>query len=292
MAFKPIIVLSDIHANQPALETVVRDIGMPREAYHLFYLGDLFGRGPMPAQVYYKIQHLQPEVWLSGNHDHALNPQSKCYHTMQSSDQVCIEKHRIALDQSIQAEISGKPVKQAKGPFYCSHGFPLVEDSQSVEAYDFEYSPRDHSETILSLWTGNYEDTNIWLVGHSHVQKLWWFSRQLGAWHIYPSSEPMTVTDYLSITEDFSEGRKSKVFTLDKTFIQDDLLILNPGSVGFPRDGMFKNENGYKSASYLVIRNEDDQLSFEFVTLSYSFDTIMHFWMEAHYPYEALSRRI
>ena len=61
-------ILSDIHANLEALTAVYKDL-TSRGIKRVFFLGDIVGYGPNPAEVLDIIKHF--EFCLLGNHDEA-----------------------------------------------------------------------------------------------------------------------------------------------------------------------------------------------------------------------------
>jgi predicted phosphodiesterase len=65
-----IAILSDVHANLPALEAVLRDIEA-RRVKKIYCLGDLIGYGPSPREVI-DIAEKRFEFVLKGNHDEAI----------------------------------------------------------------------------------------------------------------------------------------------------------------------------------------------------------------------------
>ena len=65
----PILVISDIHANLNALESVLQDAGTVDQ---VFCLGDLVGYGPDPNECVQLIRSLPNLVCLMGNHDAAI----------------------------------------------------------------------------------------------------------------------------------------------------------------------------------------------------------------------------
>jgi predicted phosphodiesterase len=64
-----ILVISDIHANLTALETVLKDAG---QVDAVWCLGDLVGYGPDPNECVQRIRQLPNLVCLIGNHDAAV----------------------------------------------------------------------------------------------------------------------------------------------------------------------------------------------------------------------------
>ncbi|MDF2713874.1 MAG: serine/threonine protein phosphatase [Paenibacillus sp.] len=65
-----IAVISDIHANMPALKAVLDDIDR-RGIRRIFCLGDLVGKGPHPSEALDTVRE-RCEVVLQGNWDHKL----------------------------------------------------------------------------------------------------------------------------------------------------------------------------------------------------------------------------
>src|ERR1019366_8103908 len=63
-----IAILSDVHANLEALTAVYDDLTR-RDIKRVFFLGDIVGYGPNPAEVLNFIKHF--EFCLLGNHDEA-----------------------------------------------------------------------------------------------------------------------------------------------------------------------------------------------------------------------------
>ena len=67
-----IAIISDIHANMPALNAVLSDIE-GRQVDAIYCLGDIAGYGPQPIEAVDKIMDVcAPGKCLTGNHDHAV----------------------------------------------------------------------------------------------------------------------------------------------------------------------------------------------------------------------------
>jgi len=64
-----IAIVSDIHSNLEALQTVIESFP---EHDKLICLGDIVGYGPQPNEVIEQLQRLNPDCVLAGNHDHAV----------------------------------------------------------------------------------------------------------------------------------------------------------------------------------------------------------------------------
>ena len=62
------LVLSDIHANEPALKAVMQDAG---PCDRIVFLGDLANFGPHPSQCVDIVKKLNP-ICIMGNHDEQI----------------------------------------------------------------------------------------------------------------------------------------------------------------------------------------------------------------------------
>jgi diadenosine tetraphosphatase ApaH/serine/threonine PP2A family protein phosphatase len=63
-----VLILSDVHANLQALEAVLAHAG---EFDEVWFLGDAVGYGPDPNACVERLLSLSPRYWLAGNHDWA-----------------------------------------------------------------------------------------------------------------------------------------------------------------------------------------------------------------------------
>jgi putative phosphoesterase len=67
-----IAVISDIHGNVVALETVLKDLEQQGNADHIVVTGDIFAYGPAPYEVFVTLQQLPNASFLLGNTDRYL----------------------------------------------------------------------------------------------------------------------------------------------------------------------------------------------------------------------------
>ncbi|MBN1485945.1 MAG: metallophosphoesterase family protein [Chloroflexia bacterium] len=191
-------VISDIHANLTALETVLDDIADGVE--QIWCLGDVVGYGPDPNACVDRVRR-EDMICVVGNHDWAslgkldlddFNPDARraCLWTQEQLS----EENREFLDQL--------PASLVIGEFTLVHGSP--------RAPIWEYI------THASIATENFYffDTSVCLVGHTHVPT---------AFHLSEQGPAVCERSWLNGERnlDLSEGR----------------WILNPGGVGQPRDG-------------------------------------------------------
>lgn len=114
-----IAVLSDIHANLPALNAVLEAIGSIDAVWHL---GDVVGYGPEPDAVVARLAEVGA-VGVRGNHDAAacggseidyFNPEAKA----------AMEWTREAISPTTRAWLEALPERLVEGPFTLVHGSP------------------------------------------------------------------------------------------------------------------------------------------------------------------------
>lgn len=188
--------MSDIHANYTALEAVLRDAGDVDETW---CLGDLVGYGPDPNAVVEEVGEIPNLTCLMGNHDVAVIGKMSL-DTFNGEAQRSLMHHEKVLTASNMDFIRSLPThKKSRGDATIAHG-----------------SPRDPLwEYILNALTArlNFDhfDTPWCFVGHSHIQSVF--------------------------AKDEQNDRVTLEYTKPDVPIQlRPKLILNPGSVGQPRD--------------------------------------------------------
>ena len=191
-----ILVMSDIHANYTALEAVLKDAGTVDETW---CLGDLVGYGPDPNAVVEEVREIKNLTCLMGNHDVAVVGRMSL-ETFNGDAKRSLQYHEKVLSASNLEFIKSLPSKtKVRGEATMAHG-----------------SPRDPLwEYILNAMTASLNfshfDTPWCFVGHSHIQCL--FAQ-------HPETERVAVEQTVP----------------DTTIKLHPKLILNPGSVGQPRD--------------------------------------------------------
>ena len=190
-----VLVISDIHANLPALEAVLADAG---SFDAVWCLGDLVGYGPDPNEVIERVRALPGLMCLIGNHDQAalgIIPLSR-FNSDAGAAAAWTMEHLLADNT---AYLRSLPSRITFEDFTLAHGSPR----QPVWEY------------ILDLQTadGNFDSfsTNYCLIGHSHLPLI--FHRMKG-----DTQAGLVEIDWRSAMELVPR------------------MILNPGSVGQPRD--------------------------------------------------------
>ena len=191
-----ILVISDLHANLTALEAVLADAG---EVDATWCLGDVIGYGPDPNEVVELVRTIPNLTCVLGNHDVAV--------LGQMDDAVFnTEARRSLLWQKKQLTDGNKGYLEnlpqnalVLGDVTIAHG-----------------SPRDPVwEYILNTLVArlNFQgfETSYCFVGHSHIQCM--FQLDL-------------IKDRVSL----------EIPKVGKALALTPRAILNPGSVGHPRD--------------------------------------------------------
>jgi predicted phosphodiesterase len=192
-----IAVLSDIHGNLHALDAVLSDV--EREDVHeVWCLGDVVGYGADPNDCCARIRE-QADVVLAGNHDMAVTGE-------------------LSLEEfSRGAAIGARWTQEVLHPEHASWLRARRPQGEEREIGLYHGSPRDPvwEYVLSSLLAELCFDTmrqRVALVGHSHVALSF----------VRPEGEAAT-----------GEPRRGG----DAVDISAGEWILNPGSVGQPRDG-------------------------------------------------------
>jgi diadenosine tetraphosphatase ApaH/serine/threonine PP2A family protein phosphatase len=190
-----ILVISDIHGNLPALETVLAEAGPIDQVW---CLGDLIGYGPYPNEVVDRIRTLPGLLCLVGNHDKAGLGQIGL-EAFNHEAREALEWTQGCLSESSRAFLSSLPEKLTEGDFTLAHGSPR----RPVWEYLLD--------TERARASFGFFGTPYCLVGHSHVALAFRLSAEgRCVLHLPPQGSSLG--------------------------LGEERMILNPGSVGQPRD--------------------------------------------------------
>ena len=229
-----ILVISDIHANQQALEAVLEDTP---SFDAVWCLGDLVGYGPNPNECIQRVRQLPELICLSGNHDHAaagLIPLSRFNDEARS----IVDWTRNSLDENSVGFLGALPVSASVGEFTLVHGSPL----QPV--WEYIMDPRAAARNFAAF------STNYCLVGHSHFPLIY-----------HQTEDEITILPIPVLS--------NQVVDLSPR------MILNPGSVGQPRDSDPR-------ASYAILDLET--LVWENRRVPYDIQRVQELMLEAGLP--------
>lgn len=192
-----VAVVSDIHANRHAFEATLEAVAAS-DAAELWCLGDLVGYGAEPDACV-ELARRHAAVCLAGNHDMAV------------TGELSLE------DFSKGASLAAQWTREVIDPDNLAFLRTLSPQGEESEVGLYHASPRDPVwEYVLSALLAELcldaQHNRICLIGHSHVALS--FDRQEGR---LASGEPRREGTHL----DLAQGE----------------WLLNPGSVGQPRDG-------------------------------------------------------
>jgi len=219
-----ILVISDIHANLTALQSVLADAGKFDEAW---CLGDLVGYGPDPNESIDLVRQLPNLKCVEGNHDAAtlkhidmnsFNPEARL--ALQWTEQQLRPENHTWMDNL--------PERLVVDPVTLVHGSPR----QPVWEYLLD--------TRTATLNFSYFDTPYCFVGHTHLPVLYYMAEE-------------TRMAKLIIPEN-----STQLALAPRT-------ILNPGSVGQPRDRDPR-------AAYVIL--DTDQWICEFHRVPYDIEAV------------------
>ncbi|MBV8841822.1 MAG: metallophosphoesterase family protein [Bryobacterales bacterium] len=193
----PYLILSDVHANREALEAVIRDAEGRYD--QILCLGDLVGYGADPNHIVDWVRQNANNV-IRGNHDKV------CVDIESIGDYNPAAQASAEWTQAVLTQENSSYLRNlARGPlrvngFDLVHGSPLDED-------DYLISPGDVAPLRGVL------DARVTFFGHTHIQGGFLLARG-GIRRLLPG------------------------WAMDETLTiePDHYYMLNPGSVGQPRD--------------------------------------------------------
>ncbi|MCX6057817.1 MAG: metallophosphoesterase family protein [Chloroflexi bacterium] len=191
-----VLVVSDIHANYTALKAVLTDAGQVDETW---CLGDLVGYGPDPNAVVEEMRDAANLTCMLGNHDVAVIGRMPFETFNGDARRALIYHEKVLTASNMDFMRSLSSTAKVCGEATLAHGSPR----EPLWEYILNgLSARVNFDHFSTPWC---------FVGHSHIQCL------------------------------FAMDVKTERVTLEqsipnKTVTLSPRLILNPGSVGQPRD--------------------------------------------------------
>ncbi|OQY48730.1 MAG: hypothetical protein B6242_01550 [Anaerolineaceae bacterium 4572_78] len=239
------LVISDIHANLIAFETVLQD---SKDKYDkIWCLGDVVGYGPHPNECV-ELLSCHDHLCLAGNHDWAVINRLNVDDFNPNAKFAVLWTREIMTTENLDylAGLPDEPIEQE------SH-FTLVHASPRHPIWEYVLYPR-----IAQLNFAHFQ-TNYCFVGHTHSPIVFVESQ------IYD-----TMCDaIIPTTERY----------LQELDVQR--LIINPGSVGQPRDGDPR-------ASYGIL--DTDKMEFEIRRVEYNVTEVQDIMKQYNFPPRLWSR--
>ncbi len=191
-----VLIMSDIHANIVALEAVLSDAGTVDEVW---CLGDLVGYGPNPNEVTARLRDLPNLTCLMGNHDAAvigLMP----HEAFNGDARRSLEWQKSQVNAETLQYLRELP----SGPLIRGN-VTLVHGSPRDPIWEYVVN------TLVARLNFNAFDTDYCVVGHSHVQCAFYLNEK-------------------------NSRVVLEIPKVDEPYTLKPRVILNPGSVGQPRD--------------------------------------------------------
>jgi diadenosine tetraphosphatase ApaH/serine/threonine PP2A family protein phosphatase len=191
-----ILIISDIHANLTAFETVLNDA--KGEWEYVWCLGDVVGYGPDPNECVELLRTL-PHLCLAGNHDWAALGRLDI-RTFNPDARKAVTWTRETLTQDNIDYLDALPTTFVIGSYTLAHGSPR----EPVWEYILE--------PLIAALNFPHFETPYCLVGHTHQPVI-----------------------YEQLTEDGDTAAIAPAYRQTRN-LNGRRQIINPGSVGQPRD--------------------------------------------------------
>ena len=154
-----ILIISDIHANYPALQEV---LAKERNYDKMIFLGDVVDYGPHPKECLTFIKE-NADYYVRGNHDNALgyNVDCNCMGTFREYSIATREWHKTLLDENEKQFLRNMPVLNKAHldgkSFFLAHASPTGD----ISKYLNENEIVNELDDIIAEYI---------LIGHTHVQ--------------------------------------------------------------------------------------------------------------------------
>ena len=159
-----IAILTDIHANLPALEAVLSDVDAVGVDY-MACLGDIVGYGGRPEECC-ELLRSRADAVVVGNHDAAMTGRME-YDYYRRTAREALDIHRRMVSREHYEWLAGLPYEASVGDVKFCHGVPPSLDT-------FEYLFNIGQVDGLRI---DYESqSRFTFVGHSHLCKAFSFS--------------------------------------------------------------------------------------------------------------------
>ena len=189
-------------------------------AKEIVCLGDIVGYGPLPKETLDLVRK-RCSIVLAGNHDDAVSGRGDASSFIDLAGDA-VRRHRDALDADDLRWLRSLPYTGYTGEALISHG-------DFVDPEKFYYIENDKD----ALANFNATDAKLMFVGHTHVPQLFLVGR--------------SGTVYVTEPQDF-------------TLEAGKRYIVNPGSVGYPRES-----NGRCYSSYVLYDTTERTVTYRFL---------------------------
>ncbi len=260
-------IISDIHSNLEALLAVLNNINL-RGISKIFCAGDLVGYGANPNKVVDKIREMNIPC-VVGNHDYAINnPEHLVWFNEYARKALEWTMNKLS-DENKRFLEKLPEIYNENRHFVMLHGSPGKPVFEYIKPYLTKLIEESSNAAVENF------KKNILIVGHTHIPFLYVKAGDENPesktyYNFLPprgtqSSEIQTLQDIVLKTECNYSGEPDNVDTA-KFHINRNAknlqILLNPGSVGQPRDH-------YSKASYSILDITDKEVIITFVRVPY-----------------------
>ena len=235
-----VLVISDIHANLTALETVLADAG---EVDAVWALGDVVGYGPDPNECIEIVKSLPDSICLLGNHDAATINQIDVL-TFNPAARLAIQWTQNTIKPENREFLQKLPASQRIDNVTLVHGSPRE------PVWEYLLDPRNAAANF------DYFYTTYCFVGHTHLPIMY----------------------LMENGNQFAQMISPSAFSPLKLVPRS---IINPGSVGQPRDHDPR-------ASYLIY--DKDAQTIEYRRVEYDIGAVQERMRQAGLPSRHIHR--
>jgi diadenosine tetraphosphatase ApaH/serine/threonine PP2A family protein phosphatase len=236
------LVLSDIHSNLEAFEAVLDDAGAVDQVW---CLGDVVGYGPDPNGCVELLRSL-PHLSIAGNHDWAtLGKLDLQDFNPEAREANLWNRQQLTPDNLAYLEALPEVLVEKE--------FTLIHGSPRHPIWEYIIYPSTAQTNF------EYFETPYCLAGHTHTPA------------IFRERTEFNVTSAESLPPSLGTPLE----------LGDDRLIINPGSVGQPRDGN-------PLASYAIL--DDTAMTFEHRRVEYAVEKTQAKMMDHDLPLRLVLR--
>jgi predicted phosphodiesterase len=246
-----VAVISDIHANLPALEAVLNEIERSGEIEEIWCLGDVVGYGAKPNECVALVRE-HCHLCLLGNHDLAVLGKIDSFSFTPSAAEAVHWTRENLTSENFNFLHSLDPAARREG-------IGLFHASPRDPVWEYVLSTDQAAECM------DVQRERISLIGHSHIALY------------FHECAPAAGRPTFRNEADGSKAEDGLELQLD----DDARWLLNPGSVGQPRDGDSR-------AAWMELDTE--QLSVRYHRVGYEIDLAAHAIVAAALPFHLANR--
>jgi len=208
----------------------------------IWCLGDVVGYGPQPREALVMVKRQNP-IAVAGNHDRAAVGMMDL-RWFNDGARYAAERHAALLTDEGRQWLIALPDLQTRGSFTLCHG------SLADPIRGYIIAAHDAAQTL------DLAQTPVVLTGHTHVPAIW--RRRPGG-----------------------GVERERIVLSEPTDLADGVTIVNPGSLGQPRDGN-------PDACYTLVDTDENTITFK--RAAYPVDRVMQKMRDHGYPESSITR--